>query len=188
MQKIEKDISQTSQEKQKYAIGASAVSMAGFALAAEEASNEDPDTDVSLSSQAELEILTVEPGQHQSSSSATTIQSPQGPASILAENPDSDEPVIITIEDIAEDEVLEAPSYETSDVSTEIEDYAGNIFNDVELISEDGILPNEGLDISFISENVETISDPDCLIADQYADNTAGDLIEDIDLNNAEFI
>lgn len=188
MQKTEKDTSQTSQEKLKYAIGGSVVSMAGFALAAEEASNEDPLSDVSQSSQADPEILPIDPGQHQSSSSETATQSPIETASILAENPNYDEPVIIMIEDIAEDDVLEAPSYETPDVSAEIEDYAGNIFSDGELISQDGLLPNEGLDISIISENVEIISDPDCLIADQYADNTAGDLIDDIDLNNAEFI
>lgn len=188
MQKTEKDTSQTSQEKLKYTIGGSAVSMAGFALAAEEASNEDPVTDVSLSSQDEPEILTVDPGQHQSSSYATTAQPAQGTAVVLAENPDSDAPVIITIEDVAENEVLEAPTEETPDVSAEIDDYAENIFSDGELISQDALLPDEGLNISIISENVEIISDPDCLIADQYIDNTAGDLLDDFDLNNAEFI
>lgn len=188
MQKTEKDTSQTSLEKLKYTIGGSAVSMAGFALAAEEASNDDPASGTNLSTLTEPEIINVDSGQHQSNSSATAAQSTQGTAAVLSEIPDSSEPVIITIEDVAGNEVLEAPTEETPDVSAEIDDYAENIFSDGELISQDALLPDEGLDISIISENVEIISDPDCLIADQYTDNTAGDLLDDFDLNNAEFI
>lgn len=198
MQETEKNTSQTSQEKLKYAIGGSAVSMAGFVLAAVEADQNESVTAEAQTSQTETTTSHTDSAHTQSeTNTAATVLSSESAEPVVVEVSDTAEPIEVTIsnvtlEDMAESVVmLDNPStdvYETPDISI-ISDTDGNFaIDEITIISQEDILTDEANDIDYLAENAEFTSNSDYLLEDQYTDNPTGDLIDDIDLNNAEFI
>lgn len=193
MSKTEKNSIQTSQDNLKYAIGASAMSIAGFALAAEEANGGSQDTDDPPQSPHDSTSTSVHTEQTQVAQTQNAQdQQADETASMLVENATIAEEVIVTIDDSSGEEVIEVNAQDGS-IDPEQQVLLEDLSNEIEVVSIEAVSAQDDMYAELqvnpdLFDNIPSVSDSDLLIADQYIDNPTGELLDGFDLINTEII
>ena len=197
MKKSGEDNGQTDQDNLKFALGGSALAMAGFALAANENDNTKPDN-------AEIQQSEQEPEPREESSShnhnhdsndALAANQSHSEAAAEAENnivmEESDNVNVadvtedVAIEDYTDDVVIEdfIPD-DMPTVSVESDFYPDGVIDEFELVNTGHGLIDEGQVASEVFINDGMIPDSEILIADQFSDYQTGDSTGDIETFN----
>lgn len=193
MSKTEKNSIQTSQDNLKYAIGASAMSIAGFALAAEEANGGSQETDDPPQSPQDSTSTNVHTEHTQDVQTLNTpAQQVDETASMLVENATIAEEVIVTIDDSSGEEVIEVNAQDGS-IVPEQQVLLEDLSNEIEVVSIEAVSAQDDMYAELqvnpdLFDNIPSVSDSDLLIADQYIDNPTGELLDGFDLINTEII
>ena len=195
MKKSGEDKGQTDQDKLKFALGGSALAMAGFALAANENDNAKLDNDENQQIEQEPDSREESSSHNHNSNDALAANQPHSEAAaetetiIVVEESDNvtvaDVTEDVVIENIAEDVVIEdlIPD-DMPTVSVESDFYPDGVIDEFELVNTGHGLIDEGQVASdvFISDGM--IPDSEILIADQFSDYQAKDSTGDIETFN----
>lgn len=186
MKKSGEDKGQTDQDKLKFALGGSALAMAGFALAANENDNAKLDNDDNQQSEQEPDPREEPSSHNHNSNDALAANQPHSEAAaetetiIVVEESDN-----VTVADVTEDVVIEdLISDDMPTVSVESDINPDGVIDEFELVNTGHGLIDEGQVASdvFISDGM--IPDSEILIADQFSDYQAEDSTGDIETFN----
>lgn len=180
----------TSHENLAYTIGGSVLGVAGFALAASEAEDNDAEnSEVNSSTSLEESNLGSTTHVNVVSEPISSSNIDNESASMLVNNSISDESVVVSIDDASEYEIIDIQSqnYEP-EVTVDSNNAVGveNILANIAIISTENEITVDIPESSEMNENIEPGSD--LLIADLYEDSPTGDFVDDsnftdIDIN-----